>query len=700
MPRRRLSVDVGGTFTDFVLLDEDTGQVKYDKVPSIHAHLESSFLEGIDRLGIDLREIGAIAHGTTVVINAVLQKEGAPIALITTEGFRDVIELGRGNRPDIYDVFYQPPPPVVPRHLRFEISERVNSRGEILTPLDEHGVEETAQKLRDSGIEAVAVCFLHSYANPSHELEAAEILKATCPGLHVSLSHQIVGEWREYERFSTATLNAYVMPVMSTYLSRLERSLEKRDFQGALGIMQSTGGVMSAGIAKEIPIRTLESGPAGGVMGAMALGELMGYPNIICGDVGGTSFDVALIVDGTPFESTETNVDRYPVLAPTIDVVSIGAGGGSIAWIHGDGSLRVGPQSAEADPGPACFAKGGTEPTVTDAHVFLGRINPDYFLAQRMQLNVGIAKDTIEERVARPLGLSTNEAAHGMTRIADMNMTYAIRNLTIERGYDPRDFVLMCYGGAGGLFAPSLAEELDIPRVIIPPEPANFSAWGILGTDYREDVVRTSVAALVDTDRREQRASWTQAATEEIDSVTHLMARFAELEASASKNVSDNHASLSGLRVTRSLDMRYEGQEHTVRVALPSEELLRSKGLGALKASFDQVHHKYYEHSSPESPAEIVTLRVSVTAATSKPKVSAIAEGSGRLKDALKAYRHVFFHELGGFTQCPTYERTRLGAGDQLEGPAVVEEWSSTTLVRPGQQLRVGTYGELIISKV
>jgi N-methylhydantoinase A len=700
MPLHRLSVDVGGTFTDFVLLDEDTGQVKYDKVPSLHARLESSFLEGIDRLGVELRHIAAIAHGTTVVINAILQKEGAPIALITTEGFQDVIELGRGNRPDIYDVFYQPPPPAVPRDLRFEVSERVNSRGEVLTPLDEEGVRKIGERLRNGGIEAVAVCFLHSYSSPAHELRAAEILKATYPGLHVSLSHQIVGEWREYERFSTTALNAYVMPVMSTYLSRLEQKLEKRGFQGVLGIMQSTGGVMSSEVAKGVPIRTLESGPAGGVMGAVGLGELMGYPNIICGDVGGTSFDVALIVDGAPFESTETSVDRYPVLAPTIDVVSIGAGGGSIAWIHRDGSLRVGPQSAEADPGPACFAMGGTEPTVTDAHVCLGRINPDYFLAERMKLDVGIAKETIGERVAMPLGLSTIEASHGITRIADMNMTYAIRNLTIERGYDPRDFVLMCYGGAGGLFAASLARELDIPTVVIPPEPANFSAWGILGTDYRADAVKTSVVSLVDTTGREERASWTQAATEEIASVSQLMARFAELEGSASQILSDNSPSVSGLRVTRSLDMRYEGQEHTVRVALPSEELLRAGGLGAVKASFDQAHHTYYEHSSPESPAEIVTLRVSVAGVTSKPKVNPIAEGSGRPEEAMKTYREVYFQELGDFAHCPTYDRSKLGAGDEVEGPAVVEEWASTSVVRPGQQLRVGPYGELIISRL
>jgi N-methylhydantoinase A len=699
MSSTRLSVDVGGTFTDFVLLDENTGQVVYEKVPSLHANLERGFLNGIDRLDADLHEMAAIAHGTTVVINSILQKEGASVALVTTEGFRDVLELGRGNRPDIYDVFYQPPTPIVPRDLRFEITERLNFKGEVLTPLDEEGMRKIAKRLRASGIEAVAVCFLHSYANPAHELRAAEILAATYPELHVSLSHQIMGEWREYERFSTTALNAYVMPVMSNYLSKLEEELAGRRFEGALGIMQSTGGVMSSDVAKRVPIRTLESGPAGGVMGAVSLGELMGYPNIICGDVGGTSFDVALIVEGTPFESTETSVDRYPVLAPTIDVVSIGAGGGSIAWIHEDGSLRVGPQSAEADPGPACFGKGGTEPTVTDAHLLLGRINPDYFLARRMKLDAQAAEKAIRQRVAEPLGLSVVDAAHGITHIADMSMTYAIRNLTVERGYDPREFVLMCYGGAGGLFAAALAQELEIPQVVVPPEPANFSAWGILSTDYREDVVKTSVMALVDRESRQERLAWTQAATDEVTSVPDLMERFSQLEAAARNTLQHSGLAPAEAKISRSLDMRYEGQEHTVRVSLPGEEQLESEGLGALKSAFDHAHQTYYEHSSPDTPAEIVTLRASVAGVTTKPKVSRLAQGSGDPERAFKAHRRVYFQQLGDFTNCPTYEREKLNAGDALLGPAVVEEWASTTIVRPGQRLTVGAYGELVISQ-
>ena len=700
MSKSRLSVDVGGTFTDFVLLDEETGRVTYEKVPSLHAQLQGSFSEGIEQMGADLREMIAIAHGTTVVVNSILQKAGASVALITTEGFRDVLELGRGNRPDIYDLFYQPPPPIVPRDLRFEVAERIDYAGHVLRPLAEEEVGQVAEELRAKHIEAVAVCFLHSQVNPSHELRAGAIISELCPEVRVSLSHEIVGEWREFERFSTAALNAYVMPVMSSYLTRLEDTLEERGFDGALGIMQSTGGVMSSEVAKKVPIRTLESGPAGGVMGAVTLGELMGYPNMICGDVGGTSFDVALIVDGAPFESTETSVDRYPVLAPTIDVVSIGAGGGSIAWIHEDGSLRVGPQSAEAEPGPACFARGGTEPTVTDAHVLLGRINPDYFLAQRMKLDVRAAEEAIRERVAKPLGLSTVEAAHGITRIADTNMTYAIRSLTIERGYDPREFALMCYGGAGGLFAASLAQELGIPKVVIPPEPATFSAWGILSTDYRADVVKTSVAALVDTESRKQRVSWTQAVSEEITSVSDLMERFSELEASARRTLATSIGSASDVRVNRAVDLRYEGQEHTVRVAVPLERQLRAEGLGALKTAFDRAHQMYYEHSSPETPAEVVTLRVSLVGLTRKPKVNRLAEGSGRPEDAIKAYRQVYFHEVGGFTECPTYERDKLGAGDRLVGPAVVEEWASTTIVKPSQQLLVGSYGELVISAV
>lgn len=699
MSTTRLSVDVGGTFTDFVLLDEESGEVIYDKVPSFHAQLESSFLEGLERLGTDLDKMAAIVHGTTVVINSILQKKGAALALITTQGFRDVIELGRGNRPYIYDVFYQPPPPIVPRNLRFEVAERLNFMGEILMPLDETRVREIARDLRARGTEAAAVCFLHAYADPVHELRAAEILAATYPELHISLSHQIVGEWREYERFTTAALNAYVMPTMVSYLQRLEESLKNRRFQGALGIMQSTGGVMSSDLAMMVPMRTLESGPAGGVMGATALGKLMGYSNIISADVGGTSFDVALTVEGKPFESTQTVVDRYPVLLPTIDVVSVGAGGGSIAWIHEDGSLRVGPQSAEADPGPACFAKGGTEPTVTDAHVFLGRINPDYFLARRMKLDLGAAEEAIRIGVAEPLGLTVVEAAQGITHIADMNMTYAIRNLTIERGFDPREFVLMCYGGAGGLFGASLAQELEIPTVIIPPEPANFSAWGILSTDYREDAVKTSVAALVEKEAREERLAWTQAVGDQISSVEELMQRFSELEESARHILRDAVVSESDVRITRSVDMRYEGQEHTVQVMVPDEETLRAEGLRALKSAFDHAHEMYYEHSSPESPAEVVTLRASVVGVTKKPTVTTIRKGPGDSIDALKAYRRVYFHELGDFVQCPIYERGNLRAGDHLPGPAIVEEWASTTVVKPGDQLEVGGFGELIISR-
>ena len=698
MSHKRLSVDVGGTFTDFVLLDEESGEVIYEKVPTFHENLEQSFFEGVDRLETDVQDMAAIVHGTTVVINAILQKKGAALALITTQGFRDVIELGRGNRPHIYDVFYQPPPPIVPRNLRFQVPERLNFRGEILTELNESRVLEIARDLQARGIEAVAVCFLHAYANPVHELKAAEILASIYPGLHISMSHQMVGEWREYERFTTTALNAWVMPVMASYLQRLEASLKNRRFQGALGVMQSTGGVMSSDLAKRVPMRTLESGPAGGVMGAAALGKLMGYSNIISADAGGTSFDVALIVEGKPFESTQTNVDRYPVLLPSIDVVSIGAGGGSIAWMHEDGSLRVGPQSAEADPGPACFGKGGKEPTVTDAHLLLGRINPDYFLAQRMRLDVRAAEEAIRSDVAEPLGLTLVEAAHGVTHIADMNMTYAIRNLTIERGFDPREFVLMCYGGAGGLFATSLAQELEIPKVIIPPEPANFSAWGILSTDYREDAIKTSVAALGERGSREERLAWTQAAGDQISSVEELLQRFAALEESARQALTNAVISESNVAITRSVDMRYEGQEHSVHVMMPDEATLRSEGLRALKSAFDHAHERYFEHSSPETAAEVVTLRASVVGVTRKPILSRLAPGSGNGEAALKGHRSVYFRDLGDFEDCPIYERSRLGAGDHLLGPAIVEEWASTTIVKPAQRLEVGDFGELVIS--
>ncbi|MCH8338051.1 MAG: hydantoinase/oxoprolinase family protein [Chloroflexi bacterium] len=680
MPGNRLAIDVGGTFIDFVLLDESTGGVTSEKELSLVHELSDRIFAGMERLEISPADLDMITHGSTVVINTILQERGGKIGLITTRGFRDVLELGRGSRPEVYNLLYKPPKPLVPRYLRTEVPERLNHQGSIVIPLDEKATRKVVERLKAREVDGIAVCFLHAYANPSHERRVREIIHEVYPEAQVSISSDITGEFREFERTSTVVLNTYVMPRMRAYVSDLEARLTDSGFRGALNMIQSTGGMVSYREAQEMPIRTLESGPAGGVIGALALGSQIGQPNLIASDVGGTSFDVALIQDGRPFEKSETYINKRPVLQPTIDIVSIGAGGGSIAWLDEAGGFRVGPRSAEADPGPACFGKGGTEPTVTDAHLLLGRINPKFFLGQRMKLDVTTAEQAVREKIAEPLGLSIQEAAYGITHLADTNMVNAIRQVTIERGHDPRDFSLLCYGGGGGLFAGSLATELEIQTAIIPTNPAVFSAWGILNSDYREDVVRTNVIPLSEI------------------SVDRLLQMFEELAELGAGQLEKSGIPTAAVKYARVVDMRYEGQEHAVRVPVPSDAELKKEGMKALQERFDFLHEQAYAHASPGTPTELVNLRLTASVESKKPLMLEIESGSGDGSSALKATRKVYFKNADGEVDCPIYDRGKLGAGDRFEGPAVIEEWNSTVVVNPGQQLHVDAYGNLMIS--
>lgn len=681
MSEQRLAIDIGGTFADFVLLDEESGRVTLEKEPSPKERLTDHIFKGIDRLGVDVADLEQVTHGSTVVINTILQGVGSRIGLITTSGFRDVLGLGRGNRPEVYNLLYKPPTPLIPRYLRLEVPERLDHEGNVITPLDESATRRAVERLRARQVEGIAVCFLHSYANPEHERAARRIAKEVFPEVHVSISSDITGEFREFERTSTVALNTYVMHSVAAYLRDLEERLKARGFQGGLNIIQSTGGLTTAHEARAVPIRTLESGPAGGVIGAVALGGRLGEPNLIATDVGGTSFDVALIMDGRPFEKSEAHVNKRPVLQPTIDITSVGAGGGSIAWLDDSGGFRVGPLSAEADPGPVCFGKGGTEPTVTDAHLVLGRINPRNFLGRRMQLDVEGARDAIKSRIADPLGLSLEEAAHGITHLADTNMIHAIRRVTIERGHDPRDFALLGYGGGGGLFAASLAREMEIGKTIIPMNPAVFSAWGILNSDFREDVVRTAVmpaAAL---------------------SAEELLEMFGALAQVAVEKLASGGLPSDEARFVRMLDMRYQGQEHAVKVPLPEDDELVAGGMSLLQNRFDQLHERAYAHASPGTPAELVNLRLSAIVESRKPAIPEIFEGSGDGGDALRGDRQVYFRDRADAVDCPVYDRERLGAGDTFTGAAIVEEWNATTIVQPGQRLRVDAYGNLILTQ-
>ena len=681
MSEKRLAIDIGGTFADFVLLDEETGGVTLEKEPSPKETLTDHIFTGIGRLDVDLTDLDMVIHGSTVVINTILQEVGSRIGLITTQGFRDVLSLGRGNRPEVYNLLYKPPAPLIPRYLCLEVPERLDHKGGVITPLDEDATRRAVDWLKAREVEGIAVCFLHAYANPEHERAVRRIAGEVYPEAHVSISSDITGEFREFERTSTVALNTYVMPSVAAYLAGLEERLSAGGFRGGLNIIQSTGGLTTSEEARRMPIRTLESGPAGGVIGAVALGEQLDEPNLIATDVGGTSFDVALILDGRPFEKSETYVNKRPVLQPTIDITSVGAGGGSIAWLDDSGGFRVGPLSAEADPGPVCFDKGGTEPTVTDAHLVLGRINPRNFLGRRMELDVAGAKTAIQGRIADPLGLSLEEAAHGITHLADTNMIHAIRRVTIERGHDPRDFTLLGYGGGGGLFAASLAREMEIGKTIIPVNPAVFSAWGILNSDFREDVVRTTVmptAAL---------------------SVEELLEMFGDLADVAADKLAASGLAAESARLVHALDMRYEGQEHTVKVPLPPADDFKAGGMALLQSLFDQLHERMYAHASPGTPTELVNLRLSAIVESGKPSILEIPRGTGDGDEALKSYRRVFFRDERDAVTCPVYDRERLGAGDAFRGPAIVEEWNTTTIVHPGQRLGVDDYGNLIISE-
>ncbi len=496
----RIGIDIGGTFTDLVALDEATGSVVDTKALSTPQDLLQGILRCVDQAGARLDDCRLAIHGTTIGINALLEHKGARTGLVTTEGFRDVLEIGRGNFLRMYDVLYRRPTPLVPRGRRLEVGERVTARGEILAPLDEAAVRAAARQLAADGVESVAVCFLFSFRNPEHERRAAEILAEMLPGVSISVSHRITQEWREYERTSTTVVNAYVRPIMDRYLGAFERGLAGRGFRGQLLITQSNGGAFSVQAAASKPVHTIESGPAAGAIGCASLAQALGADRLISFDMGGTTAKCAIVAGGLVQTTDEYHVDGHPLRIPVIDITEVSAGGGTIAWIDAGGALALGPQSAGADPGPVCYGRGGAEPTVTDANLVLGRIAAGRFLGGTMPLDQPAAARAIEERLGLPLGLARDSAAAGVVRLADVKMALAVRSITTERGLDPRDYTLVAYGGGGPLHAVAIARELGIPRVIIPPAPSTFSAWGMLATDLRHDLVRTVLEPLERTD--------------------------------------------------------------------------------------------------------------------------------------------------------------------------------------------------------
>jgi N-methylhydantoinase A len=673
----RFAVDVGGTFTDLISWNLRSGEIRTNKALTA-VDPSQGVLDVIRKDSLPLRQANLFVHGTTLGINAVLQKKGARTGLITTKGFRDVLEIARLDRPEMYDILYRKPPALVPRHLRLEVEERVDAGGNILCPLDTAGVLAAIDTFRRHNVQAVAVCLLHSYANPSHEKTIGKILSQEAPELYVSLSHQILREYYEYERTMSAVMNSYIQPLVEGYFDGLQKELQIQGFSERFLLLRSSGGAMSYAEAREIPIFTLMSGPAGGVLGASRLSALTGLPNLITADGGGTSFDVSLVVNGQPRVISETMIEGYKLLLPILDIRSIGAGGGSIASVDAGGALHVGPESAGANPGPICYQRGGARPTVTDAALCLGLLDPDYFLGGEMRLDYEAARSAIDRKIALPLQLDVARASSGIFAIAETKMAGAIREITIEKGFDPRDFALLAFGGSGPFFGCNLARRCDIGKVVIPVAPANFSAMGMLMSDLVHHYSRTLVLDLKD------------AAADLLEST------FRGLEALGESALEADGILARDRHVYRSLDMRYFGQGgHSVTVPLLPGTFTEERRT-QLEASFHQLHESTYGHRNDE-PVQIVHFRVQALGRVEKPEMKPIRAGGVDASRAIKQRREVYWRELDAAMPWPVYDRSKLLSGNIFTGPAIVEEPTATTVVGPGDKVAVGLYGDLII---
>jgi N-methylhydantoinase A len=675
----RIGVDAGGTFTDVCLMQQD-GSLAIFKLSSSPSDPSDAISNGvseiIDQEGVDGGDVRYFGHGTTVATNALLEGRGAKTGVITTHGFRDLLELGRQKRPDLYDLQVDKPEPLVRRALRHEVAERVLATGEVYRKLDVDGVRGAVRALRDAGVEAIAVCFLYSYLRPDHEDMVGQIVAEEYPDVYLSLSHDVVAEFREYERLSSTVVNSFVGPNMSRYIRHLQDRLRGQGLDVHAYITQSNGGIISLGVAAESPVRTILSGPAAGVVGAATVSRQAGYPNLITFDMGGTSTDVALISDGQPSMKLEQEVAGHPIRTPMLDINTVGAGGGSIAWIDSGGHLKVGPQSAGAVPGPACYQRGGADATVTDANVALGILSREILLGGRMPIDA-LASDRAVDQLAGELGLSREEVAQGIIDLATVNMARAIRVISIERGYDPRDYTLVAFGGAGPLHAGRMARELDIPRILVPTIPGILCAYGLLVADLRTDFSRTQYLPAVP------------------DSLAAINRVFDDLEQSAAGWFDYEGIDDADRQTRRVADMRYVGQNYELSIPLPEGEL-DERSLDSLLDAFHEAHDQAYGFAASDEPIQFVTLRLEATGATPTQEVATIASG-GTAGDALVGQRHAYLPENGGWGDIPLYDRARLTAGVEMFGPAVVEQMDSTTLILPGQRAEVDRFGNLIV---
>lgn len=665
----RVSADIGGTFTDIVVEDTSNKNIKTIKVLSTPENPANAVFQGLNS-NLNIEDVDFIVHGTTVGLNAFLEKKGSRVLLLMTKGISDTYTIARGDRKELYNVQYSKPGTLVPRKDVVEVEERIMWDGSIHTDLNEKDLSKIVKIIKDQNIKAVAVCYLHSYVNPQHEIQTREFLAQHLEDdVVVSLSHEIAREWREYERASTAVMNSYIGPVTNNYLKSLKNQLQNSNYSNPLYIMQSNGGVIRAESALEQPVKTLLSGPVGGTIGGQALSKLINRPNLICVDMGGTSFDMSLIINGKPSVTNETEQEFIPLLIPLVDIHTIGAGGGSVAWLENE-ALRVGPRSAGANPGPACYGKGGNEPTVTDANLFLGRLGKESKLGGWMDLDLN-ASTQVLDNLSKKLNISAVELAEGILSIINAKMADAIRTITVKEGIDPREFSLVAFGGAGSMHAVWLAEELDIKEIIVPNDPGTFSAWGMLQTDIRRDL---TVNFYQNFQTLEQ---------------NKLLESYNNLKVEATELLKNENVQESNMNFSLTADMRYIGQEYYVNV-----NLTEPFSLEEINKSFHETYEKQYGHSTPEGPCEFINLRLIAMGQIEK---SGSIKSASEDTEILESKREVIFNQKPHQTN--VFNRQKIESNKKFNGPAIIQESTATTIIPPNYSIVKDDFGNIIITK-
>ncbi len=682
----RVATDVGGTFTDLIYykLDRTTGRLEAmqcTKTDTTPPNFEKGVMDALEKSGLTMSDITFFAHGSTVVINALTERKGVKTGLITTQGFRDVLEIARGNRPDFFNLLYKKPPPFVPRYLRREVKERMTYDGHVHSAIDLTTIKPILDDFQKDGVEAIAICLLHSYANPSHEIAIYDEVKKYWPDVAVVASHQITREWREYERSNTTVLSAYVQPLTERYLDALDQKLRQNGLQRSPFIMQSNGGIDTVGSAKSKPVSLVESGPASGVRAAAELGQLLGIPNIIAFDIGGTTAKCSLIDNGEVRVTTQYMIEKnaksagYPIMASVVDIVEIGNGGGSIAWVDDYGKLHVGPESAGAVPGPAAYGRGGSKPTTTDANLVTGRIDPNYFMGGQRKADMDAVHNAFQP-IADHLHLSVEETARGVIRIANHNMINALKLVSVNRGYDPRHFTMIAFGGGGAMHATTLARELNIPKVIIPINASVFSAFGMLMSDLRRDYVMTKLTPLGP------------------NSAAIIRQVFDDMEHHAKAEYKAEDFNPGNIVFTRHANIRYIGQEHSVAVKVTGDQLT-DQNVQSIIDSFHDNFEREYTYRLPND-VEIVSYQITATIHIPKPDIPKLPRQNQSIEGAIKGWRPVDF-DVDGTHQATIYDTARLGPDMHIQGPAIVEDPGTTIVILPGQTATVDDYGNLHI---